>query len=265
VPRPPERDEAVWVDEGSIRNEAAQATRRAAGEAPVRRVDERVVPGARRRRSASVAPEVREELVDAAAPGAVQRYEERLAAAADALDRERFGDARRLVQPVLRDLPEVAFAHEIAGLALYRQGRWRQAAQELEAARRLDGTVRHHAVLADCYRALRRYSKVDELWRELREASPGHELMAEGRIVAAGALADRGDLAGALEVMRKAMDDAERNGRKVRDHHLRQWYVIADLYDRSGNVVSARRWFRLVAQHDAGFADVEARLRALGR
>lgn len=273
----PEHEAEVWVDEGAVRDVARKAAGRARaggravdaadGESGIvpRRVDERIEPGKKRQRERHVAPEVLEELADAVAPGSLERYEQRLAAAAEALDRERFADARRMVQPVLRELPEVAFAHEIAGLALYRLGRWRQAAQELEAARRLDGSVRHHAVLADCYRALRRYAKVDELWRELREASPDLELMAEGRIVAAGSLADRGDLAAALEVMAKPMADAERSGRKVRPYHLRQWYVVADLYDRLGNVVSARRWFRLVAQLDPDFADVDERLRTLGR
>ena len=53
--------------------------------------------------------------------------------------------------------------------------------------------------------------------------------------------------------------------KKVRDHHLRQWYVIGDLSDRSGDVIAARKWFGLVAEHDADFADVQDRLRSLGR
>lgn len=224
------------------------------------------MPGAARRpHSTEIAPEVREALEDAVPANRLDRYQDRLAAAADALDRGRFGDARRLVQPVLRELPEVAFAHELAGLALYRMGQWKLAAKELEDARRLDGTVRHHAVLADCYRALKRWGRVNELWLELREASPDHSLMAEGRIVAAGALADQGDLAGALELMKKAMELPEKNRRKVHEHHLRQWYVVGDLFDRMGDVVKARRWFRLVADHDPEFADVADRLRSLGR
>ena len=53
--------------------------------------------------------------------------------------------------------------------------------------------------------------------------------------------------------------------KKVREHHLRQWYVLGDLSDRSGDVIAARQWFGLVAEHDAGFADVQDRLRGLGR
>lgn len=254
---PPPFEREVWVADEEMRDEAVSATRRAASGA------DDVSPRDRRRRD-TVAPEVDAELVAAAPPATLEKYRQRLAAAADALDRGRFGDARRMVQPVLRELPEIAFAHEIAGLALYRLGKWKEAANELEAARRLDGTVRHHPVLADCYRALRRYAKVDELWLELRHASPEPSVMAEGRIVAAGALADRGDLTGALAVMRPAMDSTGRR-RAAREHHLRQWYVIADLLDRSGDVVSARRWFRVVVDHDPEFADAAERLRALGR
>ena len=166
-----------------------------------------------------------------------------------------------MVQPVIRDLPDMAFGHEIAGLASYRMGQWRKAAAELETARLLDSTVNHHAVLADCYRALRRYHEVDLLWRELREASPAPALLAEGRIVAAGALADQGDLKGALTTMAKALEVPK----KPRDYHLRQWYVVADLLDRSGDVIKARRYFGLVFEADREFADVKERLRTLGR
>ncbi len=84
---------------------------------------------------------------------------------------------------------------------------------------------------------------------------------AEGRIVAAGSLADRGDLPGALKLMTKGAEVPK----KVRDHHLRQWYVLGDLYDRSGDVIKARRFFSLVAENDREFADVAERLRTLGR
>jgi len=197
----------------------------------------------------------------AAAAGRAPRYRERLVSAAEAMERGRYDDARRMVQPVLRDLPAVALAHEIAGQCLYHTGQWRKAAGELELARELDGSVRHHPMLADAYRALRRYDAVARLWDELKAASPDPAVMAEGRIVAAGALADQGDLAGALAVMSRAAVVPK----KVREHHLRQWYVLGDLHDRSGDVVEARRWFGLVAAHDAEFADVRQRLGALGR
>jgi hypothetical protein len=66
---------------------------------------------------------------------------------------------------------------------------------ELEAFRDLSGSTEQHPVLADCYRALGRHAKVVELWEELRNASPSAALVAEGRIVYAGSLADQGRLA----------------------------------------------------------------------
>jgi tetratricopeptide (TPR) repeat protein len=214
-----------------------------------------------RRKSLQLAPDVAEDLERAAPAVRAAKYQERLATAADALDRGRFDDARRMVQPVLRDLPALAFGHEIAGLAWYRTGQWRKAAAELEVARQLDRTLNHHPVLADCYRALKRYNLVDQLWLELREGSPSPALMAEGRIVAAGALADRGDLKGALKLMERAADVPK----KVREHHLRQWYVLADFHDRSGDIIKARRFFGMIAELDPDFADVGDRLRSIGR
>ena len=248
---PPQWDREEWIDEGSLRDEAEAAARRA-GESDSPRG---------RRISQELAPEVAAALADLAPAARLARYQERLTTAADALDRGRFDDARRMVQPVLRDLPDLAFAHEIAGLALYRMGQWRKAAAELEMARQLSGTFLHHAVLADCYRALRRYTEVADLWREMREASPEPALMAEGRIVAAGALADQGDLPGALKVMERAADSTK----KPREYHLKQWYVLADLYDRSGEVIKARRYFQMVVDVDATFSDAAERLRGLGR
>lgn len=248
-PAPWEREQ--WVDDGPIRDAAVAATARAASEEPA----------GRRRAPGELDPEAAAEVEREAGQQRSARYYERLRSAAEALERGRFDDARRMVQPVLRDLPNVAMAHEVAGLAFYSTGQWRKAAAELELARQLDHSVRHHAVLADCYRAMRRYDTAAELWNELKGASPAPSLMAEGRIVAAGALADQGDLRGALKVM----EPARSVPKKVREHHLRQWYVIADLLDRSGEIIEARRYFALVAQVDAEFADVMQRLAGLGR
>ena len=59
----------------------------------------------------------------------------------------------------------------------------------------------------------------------------------------------------------KLMEPARAIPKKPREHHLRQWYVIADLLDRSGEIIEARRYFSLVAQVDAEFADVVQRHR----
>jgi hypothetical protein len=116
-------------------------------------------------------------------------------------------------------------------------------------------------VIADCHRAQGRWVAVDQVWAEIKATSPSHDVMAEGRMVAAGALADQGDLRGALDLMEPAL----KRPKTVRDFHLRQWYVLGDLYDRVGDPISARRWFAAITEFDDEFADVDARLRGLGR
>jgi tetratricopeptide (TPR) repeat protein len=245
----------VVIDDGpvsSMRTAAVGAAERAASDGPVRK----------RSRSARLDPIIGAQVDRSTTPQRAARLRERLESASEALGRGRYDDARRMVQPVLRELPDVAFGHEIAGLAFYGAGQWRKAVAELELARQLEGTVRFHPILADCYRAMRRYSMVDELWDELRGASPSHDVMAEGRIVAAGARADQGDLEGALQIMAPARTMPKT---KAKDHHVRQWYVIGDLLDRSGEIIEARRWFGLVASVDPDFPEVRQRLAQLGR
>ena len=139
--------------------------------------------------------------------------------------------------------------------------RWREAAASLERFRELTGSVDQHPVLADCYRALRRWTEADQLWRELKEASPSAEIVAEGRIVAAGSLADRGELALAIRLL----EGANLAPAKVRVHHLRTWYALGDLLDRAGEAGRARRLFQQVSSVDPDFADVGVRLANLGR
>jgi hypothetical protein len=110
-------------------------------------------------------------------------------------------------------------------------------------------------VLADAYRALQQWDDVDELWREVRDYSPSGELVNEGRIVAAGALADRGDLRGALALLEKGWQQPPR----PREHQLRRGYALADLYERSGAAVKARELFRWIATKDPTFADAAER------
>jgi tetratricopeptide (TPR) repeat protein len=206
-------------------------------------------------------PTVSAELVDALGKQRGARLAERLARASEALDRERFQEAGRIASAIVKEAPSVASAHEIAGLANYRLGRYKQAAKSLETAQDLHADASLLPVIADCYRAQRRWAAVERVWGEIKAASPNHEVMAEGRIVAAGALADQGKLREAMAVM----EPATKRPRAVREFHLRQWYVLADLYDRVGDPISARRWFATIADHDPDFADVGARLRGLGR
>lgn len=189
------------------------------------------------------------------------RLIERLSEAAQALDRDRLDEARRIVKPLADELPEVAAVRRVSGLTAYRLGYWRKAVGELEAAHERDPLADDLPVIADAYRALRRWRKVDDLWRQIREQSPAQHVMAEGRIVAAGAAADQGNLQDALAIMQPAAQGPKR----VRDHHLRQWYVLGDLHDRAGDPIAAARFFHRIAAEDRDFADVRERLDGLGR
>jgi hypothetical protein len=101
---------------------------------------------------------------------------------------------------------------------------------------------------------------VDDLWRELGAASPDADTVTEGRIVAAGALADRGDLPGAIRLLAQGW----RFPQRPKLHHLRRAYALADLYERVGDVPKARELFGRLQAADPGFADVGRRVRALG-
>ena len=214
-------------------------------------------PGGHRHR---VPRPVLDELSAAAGPDRGGKLAARMADASYAYERERYQDARRILRVLADEVPQSPAVRELYGLVLYRSGQWAQAARQLEAYRQLSGSFDQHPALADCYRALRRWDDAEAIWTELRQASPSADLVAEGRIVAAGARADQGDLAGAIEILARA-------GRRVghvRERHLRQWYALADLHERAGDLPRARELFARVAAADPDAFDVGSRVRALG-
>lgn len=248
--RPP-REQEEWILVEEVRDEASEAVRRGrSGRAPAG-VEVDVDP--------LVDDEAAAQLTRGVPTGQRDRVTRRLQDAARAFDAERYGDASRILKALSEQAPGVPAVRELYGLTLYRQGKWRLAAKELEAFRTLSGSTEQHPVLADCYRALRQWAMVDELWEELRATSPSAPLVTEGRIVAAGALADRGDLPGALRLLSRDW----RWPKRVQEHHLRRAYALADLYERAGDVPRARDLFQRVQAADPGFADVRTRLRAL--
>ncbi|UDY36237.1 tetratricopeptide repeat protein [Dermatobacter hominis] len=196
------------------------------------------------------------QLVDLVGAKRAVRLEGRLSEAATAYSAERFPDARRILSPIVAEVPDLAEARELYGLTLYRLGRWKDAARELDAFVELTGgSTEQHPVLADCRRALGQYGKVDELWEELRTTSPSGPLVNEGRIVAAGALADQGKLAEAIALLGKGF----KLPRRPMEHHLRRAYALADLYERSGDVPQARTLFAQVARAEPEFLDAAER------
>jgi tetratricopeptide (TPR) repeat protein len=262
-----------WVDEGELRDEATEAvgrSRDASGQGPRRRRagrgpgpgkgrSQRQAGGTPEQERGRAAPSASDEARKAIAPDRLPRFEARLREAGESFKRERYEEARRTLRPLADQAPRVSAVRELYGLTLYRLGRWGPAIRELEAFRAQTGSTEQHPVLADCYRALGRYAEVEDLWDELRAASPSGELVAEGRIVAAGALADQGRLDDAIRLLEAAAKPTKR----PRVHHLRIAYALADLYERAGDLPRARELFTRVAASDAEFVDVESRLRAL--
>jgi tetratricopeptide (TPR) repeat protein len=187
---------------------------------------------------------------------------ERAQAAYTAYERGRYQEALRTIKPVADEAPAVAAVRELAGFAAYRSGRWREALRHLEAFGELSDATDHLPVLMDAQRALHKPKKVAELWSELRHRSPEADVLAEGRIVAAASLADNGDLKGAIALLANA--GASKSLRNPSGRHIRQWYVLADLYERAGDVPRAREFFERVQRADPGAYDVAERLRSLG-
>jgi tetratricopeptide (TPR) repeat protein len=243
-PTQQQQDEWIRVDEPEdVRRAASGAVKR----------------GSRKRPEPSV--EVDADEVASAAQGAshIPRLGARLNDAAKAFERERFTDAQRILRPLAERAPRSAPVRELYGLTLYRLGKWKLAVAQLDAFTRLTNSTEQHPVLADCERALGHYDRVEELWDELKAASPSAELVTEGRIVAAGALADQNRIDDALRLLEQGM----RRPKRLQPHHLRLLYALADLTERSGDTPKARELFTRVRDTDPDFADVDARLRAL--
>lgn len=179
-----------------------------------------------------------------------------------AYERRHDQEAARLLAPLVQDLAHVAPVRQLAGLAAYRASRWADALRHLRAYEDLTGDPRHVPLAMDANRALGRRRRVGELWSALRSRSPGAEVLAEGRIVAAQTLADAGDLQEAISLLGEA--GAARGRRNPAERHLRQWYALADLYERAGDLPRARELFARVDRADPDAYDVADRLAGLG-
>ncbi len=204
--------------------------------------------------------DVASELGSAVPARYLARVELRLADASRAYSRDRYPEALTILRELIRTTTQVAAVRELYGLTLYRLGRWKEAIRELTAFHELSGSVDQHPVLADCERALRHHDRVTELWNELRQYGAGSDVLAEGRLVMAGSLADRDRIAEAIELLNPS---ATRAVRKPLERHLRQWYALADLYERSGDIPRARELFRKVVDADSELSDALERLAAL--
>ncbi len=212
----------------------------------------------RRGRPKEAGAEIREELI-AASPRNGEKLHAQVMEAADAYEGGREREAIKILEKVRDKAPGAVGVRELLGLSYYRAGRYRAARQELVEFARLSRSTDQHPVLMDCYRAERRFQAVDELWEELRAVSPGPALVVEGRIVAAGALADQGEFDKAIRLL----DQRARKVRSTSPEDLRLLYALADLHERSGDLPRARALFQRVVEGDRDLTDAPERLAAL--
>jgi tetratricopeptide (TPR) repeat protein len=152
-------------------------------------------------------------------------------------------------------------ARELLGLAYYRAERWSEAARELSAFRRISGSTEQNAVLADCYRALKKPQRAVELCDEIDPARVEEAIVYEGAIVAAGALSDQGKLDDAIA----RLEQLELQPKVASEHHVRAWYLLGHLLETKGRFTQARNWFEAVAAADPDVTDAPERARRLAR
>ena len=149
-----------------------------------------------------------------------------------------------------------AVVRESLGIALYLDGQFKEAARELAAYRRMSGRLDQNHLLADCARANGQPERAEDLVDEMISAAVPADRVAEGLLVVAGARADRGDPDAALAALHRM--DLE--PRTVEPHHLRLWYLAADLEERRGDPDAAASYLQAIATVDPGFLDVAERL-----
>jgi tetratricopeptide (TPR) repeat protein len=145
---------------------------------------------------------------------------------------------------------------EVLGLALYGQGRYREALSEMQTYKRMTGRADENHIIADSLRATGRPDRAVALAEEALAAPIPDAAKAEAAVVAGSALADMGRYDQALALLRRVRtrDDV------ARPEVLRVWYVTADILARSGRRAEAVREFKKILRHDAGAFDVAERL-----
>jgi pentatricopeptide repeat protein len=200
--------------------------------------------------------EIVRELRSTVRPGKGDILVKTFAEAAAAFAAEDYDAAIRLAEQSKHMALRAVAPRELLGLALYRAGRWQDAIRELSTYRRLSGSLDQNPVMADCYRALGKPEKALELCEQMQEDKRlPPAVLYEGEIVAAGALSDLGRLEEALQ----RLERLELDPPNAEEHHLRAWYVLADLLERRGRFTQARTWFEAVAAADPELTDAQDR------
>lgn len=203
--------------------------------------------------------EVYRDLRASARPADAEDVLKAYAAAGEALSEGDLAGAIRLLEWAKSAAARSTAVREGLGVARYHAQDFAGAHSELLAYRRLSGRQDQNHLLADCARALGRPEKVAEYVDAMDPAAVPADRIAEGIIVLASERADRGDIDGALRTLERAdLAPAE-----VAAHHVRLWYLAADLSQRAGEHDTARDYLEAISAVDPDYLDVAERLAAL--
>jgi hypothetical protein len=154
-------------------------------------------------------------------------------------------------------LPRIAVVREAVGLCAYAKGDWAEALAELRASRRINGSVDHLPVMADCERGLGRPERALALATSPEARQLDREGTVEMRIVASGARRDLGQPEAAVVNLQGADLDATRRD----PWSARLFYAYADALLAAGRRGEAREWFVASALADAeGDTDAAERI-----
>lgn len=204
--------------------------------------------------TAGLPREVAREIDQIAHHGKAKQVKEAVAQASALFEEGSYAEA---LAPLLRaktDAPRSGAVREMLGLVYYRLGRWREAARELAAYRRLSGRRDQDHLYADAERALGKPERAVDILDDL-PAEVDEEAAVEALVVLGGALTDLGRPGEAVERLQRGPIQPP----EVMPHHLRLWYALADALERDGRRPEARSWWDAIYAEDPDFFDVESR------
>lgn len=187
--------------------------------------------------------------------GHAQAVKEAVSEAAAAFQKGAFEEVLGHLDLPKRKAPRSVMVRELLGLAYYHLGRWREAARELAAYKRMSGRRDQDPPYADAERALGRPEKALQILEGIEEERLSEEVSVEARIVRAGALRELGRLDEAIEQLRAGQTRPQ----QVRPHHLRLWYALADALEDAGERAESRSWWDAIHAEDPDFFDVSRR------
>jgi len=156
-----------------------------------------------------------------------------------------------------RRLPRIAVVREAVGLCAYANGNWSEALAELRASRRINGSVEHLPVMADCERGLGRPEQALALASSPEARRLDRASAVEMRIVVSGARRDLGQAEAAVV----SLQGADLNPERRDPWSARLFYAYADALLAARRTSDAREWFVSAAlADDEGETDAQERI-----